>query len=262
MNYEIGYPDNLLDRLHIVWGEGFLSPGGVSEVREIVRNLDISGKAVLDIGFGTGGPAMVLAGELRAGALIGIDLEPQLKRRADALAKARGVENTVDFQVVVPGNLPFADDHFDVVFSKDSIIHVPDKTALFREVLRVLKPGGVFAASDWLVSTDPVKRKIFEDLDSDDPKLRRYRLATAPEMEQALTNAGFSDVSSRDRNLWFADLCRQELKAFEGPMYDELIDKVGADIVEPWIELRKAVAAATIAGGLRPTHLRGIKRIG
>jgi ubiquinone/menaquinone biosynthesis C-methylase UbiE len=40
------------------------------------------------------------------------------------------------------------------VFSKDALLHVPDKDALFAEIFRVLKPGGVFAASNWMTSHD------------------------------------------------------------------------------------------------------------
>ena len=53
-----------------------------------------------------------------------------------------------------PGRLPFADASFDMVFSKDALLHVPDKDALFAEIFRVLKPGGVFAASNWMISHD------------------------------------------------------------------------------------------------------------
>ena len=49
-----------------------------------------------------------------------------------------------------PGPLPFADGEFDVVFSKDSLVQIPDKPAIFAQILRVLRPGGRFIASDWL----------------------------------------------------------------------------------------------------------------
>ncbi len=41
-----------------------------------------------------------------------------------------------------------------MVFSKDALLHVPDKDALFAEIFRVLKPGGVFAASNWMIGHD------------------------------------------------------------------------------------------------------------
>ena len=47
-------------------------------------------------------------------------------------------------------DLPFAEESFDVVFSKDAIIHVADKRLLAAEIHRVLKSGGIFAASDWV----------------------------------------------------------------------------------------------------------------
>ncbi len=84
-----------------------------------------------------------------------------------------------------------------------------------------------------------------------------FEMATAEEMETMLQDAGFVEVSSRDRNAWYADLCRKELKLFEGPLYQELVDAVGRDIVDPWVGIRKAIANSAISGGLRPTHIFG-----
>ena len=52
---------------------------------------------------------------------------------------------------VEPGPLPFTNDEVDVVFSKDAIIHIPDKETMALDAF-LLKPGGQFAASDWLIS--------------------------------------------------------------------------------------------------------------
>jgi len=41
------YTDEFVDRLEVLWGEGFLSPGGADEVREIVKGIDLAGKSVL-----------------------------------------------------------------------------------------------------------------------------------------------------------------------------------------------------------------------
>ncbi|MDE4100063.1 hypothetical protein [Phaeobacter gallaeciensis] len=81
MSAEIQYQGHFIERLHAVWGEGFLSPGGPQEVCEIVRGLDLTGKSVLDIGFGTAGPATVLARDLGASRVVGVYIEEPLHRR-------------------------------------------------------------------------------------------------------------------------------------------------------------------------------------
>lgn len=254
---DIQYPDHFIERLHTIWGEGFLSPGGPEEVREIVKGLDLLGKVVLDVGFGTGGPTIALAKDHHAAKVVGIDVESQLRERARKNVDKAGVTEIVELKIVEPGPFPFDDESFDVVFSKDSMIHIEDKSAFFREVIRVLKPGGVFVASDWLSG---------DDVDAL-PALDRFRelahlsftMATATEMETALADAGLQDIESRDRNAWYATVCTNELAQIEGPLKQQLIDTVGEEIYSSWLNVRKGMTEAVTAGGLRPTHLRGFK---
>ena len=100
------YADEFIDRLHLVWGPGFLSPGGPQEVMEITSGLDLKNALVLDIGCGTGGPAIVLARDLGA-RVICIDVEPQLLERARKLADEAGVAEQIEYRLVTPGPLPF-----------------------------------------------------------------------------------------------------------------------------------------------------------
>jgi cyclopropane fatty-acyl-phospholipid synthase-like methyltransferase len=60
-NEDIQYLDEFIDRLEILWGEGFLSPGGVDEVKLRLKDVELKNKSVLDIGCGTGGAEVVLA---------------------------------------------------------------------------------------------------------------------------------------------------------------------------------------------------------
>lgn len=248
------YPDDFLDRLHLVWGVGFLSPGGAEEVGEIVKGLDLNGARVLDIGCGTGGPAQVLARE-KGAEVIGVDVEPQIIERARHLAAQAGLADAVTFQLVEPGPLPFPDGSFDAVFSKDALLHIPDKGALYREILRVLKPGGVFAASDWLAGEDA----------ADDAAFRRYvdlislnfTMATAVETTAVMREAGFQDVSSVDRNAWYAAICAAEVAAVEGPLRDEVIAVSSEETYKRWLGARRALSEVVSNGTLRPTHLRG-----
>ncbi len=81
--------------LELVWGKGYMTPGGPENVKQAVQGLDLRDKLVLDIGSGIGGPALVLAGELGA-RVIGLDLEAPLIRRAEAYAREAGLAHHPD----------------------------------------------------------------------------------------------------------------------------------------------------------------------
>ena len=254
---EIQYPEEFINRLEVLWGEGFLSPGGADEVKEIVNGLDIPGKSVLDIGCGTGGVDIVLARDLGAGKVTAIDVEPQLIERANQRAVDAGVADQIEFILVEPGPLNFPGDSFDVVFSKDAMIHIPDKDALFRDVLRILRPGGMFAASDWLVGENAETSPEWERLSN--LSHLSFAVATGPQTAVAIKNAGFEQVSTVDRNAWYAPITLLEVEQLEGPLRDSVLEVVDEETYEYWMKVRRAIRDATGAGALCPTHMRGFK---
>lgn len=146
--HEDEYGDAMVTMLELIWGEGYLSPGGPQSVREIVAGVDLADKLVLDIGCGLGGVDIMLVRDHGCW-IIALDIEPQLIDRARANAEAAGVAEFIDFRLVVPGTLGHADGSVDVVFGKDAWVQIADKRALFGEVFRVLKPGGRLLAGDW-----------------------------------------------------------------------------------------------------------------
>jgi SAM-dependent methyltransferase len=249
------YSDEFIDRLEALWGDGFLSPGGASEVEEILDDCDLEDRSVLDIGCGTGGVEVLLVGELDAGHVTAIDVEPKMIDRTRQRVADAGLADRVDVRRVEPGPLDFPDDSFDVVFSKDSMVHIPDKGALFQEVLRVLRPGGVFAASDWLVGEEAATSLAWAHF----RKLAHlsFHFATARETEAAMREAGFQGVSSVDRNSWYAPITRHEVEQLEGPLRDRIIEVSGEETYQRWLNVRRALRDSVSAGALRPTHLRG-----
>lgn len=251
------YDDMAIRFLEALWGEGYLSPGGPDEVDRVVAGLDLQGKHVLDIGCGSGGIALHLVDKHGAGHVTGFDVEATVIEAARARAIARGLSNRADFIHGVPGPLPIAEASFDVVFSKDALLHVPDKDALFREIFRVLKPGGVFAASNWMIGHDG----------EPSPQMKAYvaaeglpfSMASPARYRHAMERAGLMDITVTDRNPWYREVARGELARLKGPLYDKVAEAVGRDYVDKNIRTWEAMQKVLDSGEHRPTHLRGWK---
>ena len=257
-NEDIEYTDEFITRLQIAFGKGFLSPGGVEEVEKIVEGIDMNGKEVLDIGVGIGGPACLLVTNHGAGKVTGIDVEEPVLREAQATVSSQNLENQIDLQFVTPGPLPFDDSFFDVVFSKDSIIHIPDKQLLFSEVYRVLKPGGWVVMSDWYCSEEPFTEEM-----SNWVERTGLSFAMTPIQNDGslLGDLGFSDTAILDRNGWFADFSKKLVDQMGGPGYSYMVATLGQEDADEWLARAKARAVVSEQGQLRPGHIRGRKPV-
>jgi phosphoethanolamine N-methyltransferase len=251
------YDDALVALLELVWGEGYMSPGGPDEIRMIVEGVELDGKAVLDLGCGTGGITRFLAQTYRPASIVGIDVDRGLIARASKDAAAAGLDGRVTFRTVAPGPLPFADGSFDVVFSKDAMVHIEDKEALFADIHRVLRPGGRVAASDWMSATDgPFSAAMAYYLDAEG---LGFGMASATRYRTAMAAAGFRDIRMVDRNEWYRPLAHREHDALAGPLYETLVARVGKDFVDHEIEVWRALTVVVDSGELRPAHLRARK---
>ena len=135
--------------MSLIWGEGFMAPGGEGNVDKLVEGLDLKDKQVLDIGCGLGRPACILA-EKYGAYVVGTDLESHLVERSRQRAAKMGFSQQTEFIVVEPGPLDFADDSFDVIVSSGAFTQVDDKPGMYKECLRVLKPGGVLSGRSHL----------------------------------------------------------------------------------------------------------------
>jgi ubiquinone/menaquinone biosynthesis C-methylase UbiE len=122
-----------------------------------------AGETVLDLGSGAGIDAFLAARRVGAsGRVIGVDMTPEMLEKARAAAARMGFEN-VEFRAGRLEALPVAEATVDAVTSNCVINLVPDKPAVFREIARVLKPGGRLVVSDILLSR-PLPETIERDL--------------------------------------------------------------------------------------------------
>ena len=255
-NEDVEYTDDVIAELEWIFSEGFLSPGGREEVAKIVEDIDFEGKEVLDIGVGIGGPACALVEIHGAARVTGIDVEEPLLHKAAGLISSRGLQSRITLKQVNPGPLPFADESFDAVFSKDSIIHIPDKEALFKEVFRVLRPGGWVVMSDWYCGEEPFTEEMLDWLETAGLS---FAMTPIQNDESFLRKAGFVNCVTLDRNAWFADFTQKSVERLSGPEYTAIVAALGQEDADVILSQTKKRAAISSQGQLRPGHLCGRK---
>jgi len=120
------------------------------------------GQRMLDVGCGTGQPAIRLA-QATGGSVVGITINRMQVERANARAQAAGVRDQVRFEHANAMELPYADASFNAVWSLESIFHMPDRAQVLREMARVIRPGGQILVAD-LVEDVPLtaeERRVF-----------------------------------------------------------------------------------------------------
>jgi SAM-dependent methyltransferase len=246
------YDTTMLDMLQIIWGEGYLSPGGPQAVREIVEHIDLRGKCVLDIGCGIGGLDQVLV-SLGAAHVTAVDVSAPLialaRRRIAQLPEA----DRIDFVVIEPEQpLTFPDADFDVVFTKDAWLHVVDKPALLRDVNRVLKPGGWLAGGDWMKGPEPFSPDMIYFIELEGIP---YHPITLAEYGRVLHEIGFEQVKLLDINGWYRDVAQEELARLKGELFDTMTSKLGDKVRDHFIEDWRMLTVVLDKGELRPGRL-------
>jgi arsenite methyltransferase len=153
------------------------------------------GEVVLDLGCGGGLDVLLAAKQVGpTGKAIGVDMTPDMLIRARAGAAQVGATN-VEFHLAEIDRLPLADNSVDCILSNCVINLVPDKSTVFREMLRVLKPGGRIAISD-IALHQPLPPEVAADIEAYVGCIAGALLIT--EYQQLLSAAGFESVVVTD----------------------------------------------------------------
>ena len=150
------------------------------------------GEIVLDLGSGAGFDCLLAARQVGPqGRVIGVDMTPAMIERARDNASKVGVAH-VDFRLGEIENLPVADASVDVIISNCVINLAPDKQRVFKEALRVLKPGGRLAIAD-VVNFAPLPDAIKGDVQALTGCIAGA--TDVAEIERTLVELGFVDVA-------------------------------------------------------------------
>ncbi|KAJ0323533.1 hypothetical protein COL922a_013715 [Colletotrichum nupharicola] len=124
------------------------------------------GMKVLDVGCGVGGPAREMV-KFTGCHVTGLNINQYQVQRATNCAAKEGLSHKLDFVQGDFMNIPFPDNSFDAVYAIEATVHAPSLEGVYKEIFRVLKPGGVFGVYEWLMT---------EEFNNDDLEHRRIRL--------------------------------------------------------------------------------------
>jgi arsenite methyltransferase len=150
---------------------------------------------VLEIGFGGGSALLELSRRLRSGVVAGIDISPDLVRRAQSRFRREIAEGRVRVQLGDISHLPFPAAAFDRAFTINTIYFWPDALQGLSEIRRVLKDGGLAAVS--LRSKEKMQRYAVTKYD--------FQLFSKGEVADLMRQVGFRNVSvdHRDEDKWY-----------------------------------------------------------
>ncbi|CAD6271349.1 unnamed protein product [Miscanthus lutarioriparius] len=242
----VQYKTSGILRYERVFGEGFVSTGGVETTKEFVGMLNLKpGQKVLDVGCGIGGGDFYMAENYDVHVL-GIDLSVNMV--SFAIERAIGRKCSVEFEVADCTTKDYPENSFDVIYSRDTILHIQDKPALFRSFFKWLKPGGKVLISDYCKNPGKPSEEFAAYI-----KQRGYDLHDVKAYGQMLKDAGFHDVIAEDRTEQFLNVLRRELGEVEKNKEAFLADFTQEDyddIVNGWNAKLKRSSAGEQRWGL------------
>ena len=228
---------------------------GLAATSELAQLTGMTAAAsVLDVGSGIGGPARYLA-ETFGCRVTGVDLSEPFVDAARYLTARTGQSERVTFQTASALDLPFDDGRFDIVLLQHVAMNIADRTQLYREIRRVLTPGGKFASFDIVLNRGEPHYPV--------PWARTPEtsfLLTAAATREAIEQAGFRALTLQDdteaAKQWGSQLRDAgpppppNLSVVMGPDFAQLAANLGRNLLEGRLGVLMAVFEA-VSGATR-----------
>lgn len=189
----------------------------------ILNRLKINaGTKLLDLGTGTGYLAFPIAQSCPEAEVTGLDIVEKALERNREKAESQGLKN---LHFVSYGGLefPFAEETFDIVLSRYALHHFPAVNAAFREVGRVLKPGGIFFLADPAPNDEDSKR--FVDAYMQMKKDGHIQFYTKKEWRALGKSAGFDLIDGFETKIRFP---RKRRTALE---FDDIVKQFDQQVI-------------------------------
>jgi phosphoethanolamine N-methyltransferase len=193
-------------RYEMIFGEHYVSTGGPTTTADLCTRLGGAlrpGVRVLDVGSGIGGAAFHLARAFGA-KVTGIDLAEEMVTIALERASQLGISDSVKFLLDDVMDASFAEP-FDIIWSRDALMHIPDKPKLFSRLFALMAPGGKLVITDYARGKPPGSTEFETYITK-----TGYHVIEPGEYGRLLEEAGFVDVVVDDATDRFIDILERE----------------------------------------------------
>jgi sarcosine/dimethylglycine N-methyltransferase len=211
-----------------------------------------AGMSVLDVGSGVGGPARFLAATCGC-QVTGVDLSEPFVDAARYLTERTGQSGQVSFEAASALELPFERGRFDVVLLQHVAMNIADRPRLYREIRRVLKPGGRFATFDVVLNSGEPHYPVHYPVPWARTPATSF-LLTANATRATVEPAGFRTLAWHDdteaAKAWIAQLRASgpppspNLGVVMGPDFAQLAANLGRNLMEGRLGILTAVFEA------------------
>ncbi len=188
--------------------------GGRKATEYVVDSLALAtDQHVLDVGCGIGGAVRYIADTIGC-RVTGVDLTPEYIHAAKALSRHTGLHDRTRFDTGSALAMAYDDEHFDAVITLHAAMNIADREALYAEIARVLKPGGVLCVYDVMKKSDePIAFPVPWAASAD-----TSHLITRDETLSLLDEAGFAVHRVDDRTRFAIEFFRESLaRVADGP---------------------------------------------
>jgi sterol 24-C-methyltransferase len=229
------YYDLITDFYEYGWGQSFhFAPRkkGESFKHSLIRHehylaeqLELhAGSEVLDLGCGVGGPLREIA-RLTGAQIIGLNNNTYQLEKCNKYIREAGLNGRCSTMKADFMHIPVRENMFDAVYTIEASCHAPDRLALFKEVFRILKPGGQFTGYEWCLTdlyddNNPDHRKIKKGIEEGDAL---PDILHTGEIVRVLKESGFTVCDSQDRALtsdpetpWYLPIEGRDLSSMHG----------------------------------------------
>lgn len=164
------------------------------------------------------------------------------------------IKDQISFRLCDVMSTPFPESYYDVIYSRDALLHIKDKATLFAKFFKWLKPGGRVVFTDYIRGDGELSAEFLEYM-----RLRDYTLFTRQQYIDTFKNAGFERVDVAEIKDKFVASLRRELKQLQDGKADFLSkfsQKDYDDLEQGWLAKIKRAAnndqSWVLATGFKP----------